>query len=105
MSRYAHVCDGVVDTVSLWDGNTYTWQPPDNCVMVPLADDQAVSPGDLYDGQNFTPGEAPQEPVTVAVEVDPAALADLLTRASKATTVAATRTVLTELIATLTPGE
>ena len=32
--RYAHIVDNVVVNVSMWDGNTATWQPPDGETVV-----------------------------------------------------------------------
>lgn len=103
VTRYAVVCDGTVENVVMWDGDTDTWQPAEGCEMVPL-NGQTVSPGDLYNGGTFAPGAAASV-ATVPVEVDPAALVTLLDQAQKATTVASTRSVLTSLIEHLTPSE
>lgn len=104
VSRYAIVCDGIVENIVLWDGDTDTWQPDAGCEMVRL-NGQAVNPGDTYDGRAFIPGQVPAPAATVAVEVDPAALVTLLDQAQKATTVAATRSALAGLIQQLTPSE
>lgn len=45
--RYAMVKDNVVYNVCLWDGNTTTWQPPnDGTIMI---ENDWVGPGDWYE--------------------------------------------------------
>jgi hypothetical protein len=58
--RFAVVRNGKVENVVEWDGNLDTWQPPEGCSTV-LAEDKG-SPGDLFDGSEFTtPEPAPRE--------------------------------------------
>jgi hypothetical protein len=103
VSRYAVIQGGAVTNIVLWDGDTATWQPPADATVVALTDDQPVGPGDSYDGTTFTPAATTTAPASVAVTVDPQAIGDLISQAQKATTVAATRAVLTALLQQLTP--
>ena len=40
--RYAMVKDGVVQNISLWDGDTTKWQPPQDVITIPAPDDIGV---------------------------------------------------------------
>jgi hypothetical protein len=53
--RYAHVKNGAVVTVSLWDGVT-PWTPGDGSTLHQLEDDSPVGPGwQLVDGDWVAP--------------------------------------------------
>lgn len=63
VERWAHVVDGVVHGVILWDGVVYhpqhattAWTPPAEGTMVPLrnGDEEWVGPGHLHDGRKFS---------------------------------------------------
>jgi hypothetical protein len=45
--RYAMVKDNVVYNICLWDGDTNTWQPPDDGTVM-IENDQAC-PGDWWE--------------------------------------------------------
>ena len=45
--------DGVVENVSLWDGDLNKWQPPEGIVCVPASDQCGV--GWTWDGETFFP--------------------------------------------------
>ena len=51
--RYALIRDGVVENVSLWDGDLNKWQPPEGIVCVPASDQCGV--GWTWDGETFFP--------------------------------------------------
>lgn len=102
VNRYALVCDGAVTNVVLWDGES-EWAIPDGCELVALTDDQLVNPGDTYDGQSFTANPTTVPVASVPVEVNPAVINDLLVKAQAATTVAATRSVISSLLQQLAP--
>jgi len=44
--------DGVVENVSLWDGDLNRWQPPEGIVCIPAPDEIGI--GWSWDGQNWT---------------------------------------------------
>ena len=54
--RYAIVADGVVTSVTLWDGES-EWTPPEGSTAVECGDD--VATGWTYDGTDFTAPETP----------------------------------------------
>jgi hypothetical protein len=49
--RYAMIRDGVVENVSLWDGDLNRWQPPEGIVCIPAPDEIGI--GWSWDGQNW----------------------------------------------------
>lgn len=53
MNRYAMIENGVVINICLWDGNTTTWNPPENIEMQ-LAPDY-VSIGWYWKNNTWTP--------------------------------------------------
>lgn len=60
--RYAMIRDGVVENVSLWDGNMSTWQPPEDIICIPAPDEIGI--GWTWDGKNWTApvvSEPPEE--------------------------------------------
>ena len=58
--RYAMIRDGKVENISLWDGDTTRWQPPEDMLVIPAPDHVGVGWG--YDGSNWS------EPVPVPPE-------------------------------------
>lgn len=59
MQRWAHIKNGLVDNVSLWDGDVSRWTPPEDVNMVPAPD--FVGIGWTYDGVDWTaPVPAPE---------------------------------------------
>jgi hypothetical protein len=50
--RYAMIRDGVVENVSLWDGDTFKWTPPEGIVCIPAPDEIGI--GWSWDGVNWT---------------------------------------------------
>jgi hypothetical protein len=49
--RYAMIRDGVVENVSLWDGDTFKWTPPEGIVCIPAPDEIGI--GWTWDGENW----------------------------------------------------
>ena len=47
--RYAMIKDGVVVNVSLWDGDTFKWQPPEGVLCVPAPDHVGIGWGYVND--------------------------------------------------------
>jgi len=43
--RYAMIKDGIVQNISLWDGDTTKWTPPDDMIVIPAPDHVGVSWG------------------------------------------------------------
>ena len=43
--------DGVVENVSLWDGDTNKWQPPEGITCIPAPDEIGI--GWTWDGVNW----------------------------------------------------
>ena len=64
-SRYAHVANGKVDTISLWNGET-DWSPDGDVSLHLLEDDSPVGPGWTFDGSAFAP-PPPAVPAMVAM--------------------------------------
>ena len=59
MQRWAHIKAGVVDNISLWDGDISRWPPPSDVQMVVAPDHIGV--GWSYDGVDWTaPVPAPE---------------------------------------------
>ncbi|ALX46390.1 hypothetical protein AQ610_28995 [Burkholderia humptydooensis] len=54
-SMYAIVKDGIVDNTVLWDGDTETWQPPENTEAIPVEEGVSVSAGYSYSDGTFVP--------------------------------------------------
>ena len=50
--RYAMIRDGVIENISLWDGDTNRWQPPEDFLVIPAPDHVGI--GWRYDGQAWT---------------------------------------------------
>jgi hypothetical protein len=50
VKRWAHIEDGAVTNVSLWDGET-PWEP--GCEIVELPDDSTVGPGWTRSGKKW----------------------------------------------------
>lgn len=61
MARYAIIKNGVVDNITLWDGDTSKWSPPQgqSAVVAP----STVQIGSTYAAGVFTPPVAPPVPV------------------------------------------
>jgi len=58
--RYAMIKDGIVQNISLWDGDTTRWQPPEDMLVIPAPDH--IGMGWSYDGENWSePVSAPPE--------------------------------------------
>jgi hypothetical protein len=58
--RYAMIKDGIVQNISLWDGDTTRWQPPEDMLVIPAPDH--IGMGWSYDGENWSePVPAPPE--------------------------------------------
>jgi hypothetical protein len=51
--------DGVVENVSLWDGDLAKWQPPEGIVCIPAPDDIGI--GWTWDGANWGSIVAPTD--------------------------------------------
>lgn len=64
ISRYAMVLDGTCIGVTLWNGDTNTWTPPQNITLVKLDENLPVSSGWLYINSVWT-----QPPVQVLEEI------------------------------------
>lgn len=58
ISRYAIVIAGAVDNVICWDGDTVTWSPPADAIMVKLTD-QPCDIGWSYAGAGIFTQPAP----------------------------------------------
>ena len=43
--RYAMIKDGTVQNICLWDGDTTTWQPPDDMTVISAPDHVGVGWG------------------------------------------------------------
>lgn len=54
--RYAMIKDNVVQNVCLWDGDTSTWSPPDDMLVIPAPDYVGVGWG-YEDGNWISPPE------------------------------------------------
>lgn len=50
--RYAMIKDGIVQNISLWDGDTTKWTPPEDMLVIPAPDHVGVGWG--YDGSAWT---------------------------------------------------
>ena len=50
--RYAMIKDGIVQNISLWDGDTIKWQPPEDMLVIPAPDHSGV--GWSYGGAVWT---------------------------------------------------
>lgn len=50
--RYAMIKNGVVENISLWDGDTTRWQPPEGVLTIPAPDNVGV--GWTYDGETWS---------------------------------------------------
>ena len=61
MARYAIIENGIVQNITLWDGDTETWSPPEGQEAV-LATDEATV-GSTYADGIFTPPAPPPIPV------------------------------------------
>ena len=57
--RYAMIRNGVVENVSLWDGDLAKWQPPEGIVCIPAPDDVGI--GWTWDGANWGSIVAPTD--------------------------------------------
>ncbi len=64
IKTYAVVSGGVVTNVCLWDGNTESWQPPEDAIAVEVTE----GTGTAYIGFAFAGGQftAPPQPKTAA---------------------------------------
>jgi hypothetical protein len=61
--RYAMIKNGVVENVSLWDGDTFRWQPPADYLVIPAPDH--VGRDWRYEADEWlppTPPETSEEP-------------------------------------------
>jgi hypothetical protein len=52
---------GVVENVSLWDGDTFRWQPPADYLVIPAPDH--VGRDWRYEASEWLPPIPPEEPV------------------------------------------
>jgi hypothetical protein len=57
--RYAMIRDGVVENVSLWDGDLNRWQPPEGIVCIPAPDHIGI--GWSWDGSNWIEPVIPEQ--------------------------------------------
>ena len=57
--RYAMIRDGVVENVSLWDGDLNRWQPPEGIVCIPAPDHIGI--GWTWDGENWVEPVIPEQ--------------------------------------------
>jgi hypothetical protein len=55
------VKNGVVENVSLWDGDTNKWQPPEGITCIPAPDEIGI--GWTWDGANWTAPVIPEPSV------------------------------------------
>jgi hypothetical protein len=62
--RYAHVKNGAVVTVSLWDGTT-KWTPGDGSTLHQLEDDSPVGPGWSFKDGEFVDERPPADDLEV----------------------------------------
>ena len=60
------VKNGVVENVSLWDGDTNKWQPPEGITCIPAPDEIGI--GWTWDGSNWTAPVIPEPPVETPSE-------------------------------------
>lgn len=61
--RYAIIdVNNTVNNLIEWDGDVTTWQPPEDCQAVAVADDAFVTIGATYEGGQFV-NPQPQVPV------------------------------------------
>ena len=51
--RYAMIRNGVVEQISLWDGDLAVWQPSEEIVCIPAPDE--VDRDWTWDGENWAP--------------------------------------------------
>jgi len=49
--RYAMIRDGIVENISLWDGDIKKWQPPEDMIIIPAPDYVGINWN--YDGNNW----------------------------------------------------
>jgi len=52
--------NGVVENVSLWDGDTNKWQPPEGITCIPAPDEIGI--GWTWDESNWTAPVIPEPP-------------------------------------------
>ena len=60
--RYAMIRDGVVENVSLWDGDLNKWTPPEGIDCIPAPDEIGI--GWSWDGQNWIEPVIPEQTET-----------------------------------------
>ena len=58
--RYAMIRNGVVENVSLWDGDLNRWQPPEGIDCIPAPDHIGI--GWTWDGENWIEPVVPDPP-------------------------------------------
>lgn len=61
--RYAMIRSGVVENVSLWDGDTFKWQPPADMLCIPAPDHVGI--GWRYEGDEWLEPVVVEEPAEV----------------------------------------
>lgn len=49
--RYAMIKNGKIENISLWDGDTTKWTPPEDMLVIPAPDHVGV--GWTHDGVNW----------------------------------------------------
>ena len=57
--RYAMIRNGVVENVSLWDGDLLKWQPPEGITCIPAPDEIGI--GWIWDGSSWAAPEYPEQ--------------------------------------------
>ena len=62
VETWALIFDSVVTNLTLWDGDTTRWQPPEGYLAVVVPEGSGVDIGWHWDGTGFTPPVAPDEP-------------------------------------------
>lgn len=60
MGRYAEVRNGIVENVSIWDGDESKWTPPVGATMIDVTE-LSVGPGWTHDGNAFSPPQPVEE--------------------------------------------
>lgn len=41
--RYAMIRNGIVENISLWDGDVTRWQPPEDMIVIPSPDHVGIN--------------------------------------------------------------
>lgn len=59
--RHAMIRNGVIENISLWDGDVNNWTPPEDMLVIPAPDHVGVGWG--YDGTDWKPPVVEEEEI------------------------------------------